>query len=143
MASMLSRNLSATSALDLGAEKAEEDARFKLLGKLQRNFAMILTTGTKLSEPEEVVRLTQADLSRLETLAAKRAAREKKINDVFEINVVCVRTVVERGRVRSRAHEVRRPYCTSCLKNERYKIGIYYPDKKDRIPRCIRLETIW
>ncbi|KAJ3484539.1 hypothetical protein NLI96_g5579 [Meripilus lineatus] len=105
MASMLSRNLSATSALDLGAEKAEEDARFKLLGKLQRNFAMILTTGTKLSEPEEVVRLTQADLSRLETLAAKRAAREKKINDVFEINVVCVRTVVERGRVRSRAHE--------------------------------------
>lgn len=134
MASMLSRNISAISALDPGSEQAEEEARFRLLGKLQRNFAMLLTTGTKLAESEEVVRLSQADLSRLEKLAAKRAAREKKIQHVIEINIVCVRTVIERGRVRSRAHEVCHSPGTAFGDNKHSALGIHYSYKKVRPP---------
>ncbi|EPS94095.1 hypothetical protein FOMPIDRAFT_1055405 [Fomitopsis schrenkii] len=58
-----------------------------------------------LCEKEEVVRLKQADLDRLEMITQKRAAREAKTKDRFEVNVVCVRTVTEKGRVRSRMHE--------------------------------------
>lgn len=107
LGSMLSRNLSSTSVLDEGEEDSEEAARHKLLAKLERHAAMLMTSGTKLQEKEEVVRLKQADLDRLEMIARKRAAREAKTKDRFEVNVVCVRTVTEKGRVRSRMHEVR------------------------------------
>ena len=107
MASLLLRNLSPASPLDNRPENSEEATRLKMLRKLEKNLGMLLTSGTKLTEPEEVVRLTQRDLDRLEALAKKRAAREKKLKDLFEVNVVCVRTVVEKKRVRSKMHEVR------------------------------------
>ena len=106
LASMLSRNLSTVSVLDENPEEAEEAARRKILAKLERNFTMLMTSGTKVVENEEVVRLTQADLDRLEHLARKRAAKEARNKDTFEVNVVCVRTVIEKGRMRSKAHEV-------------------------------------
>ncbi|KAI0796654.1 hypothetical protein C8Q75DRAFT_802341 [Abortiporus biennis] len=105
MASMLSRNLALDSVLDLNPDNSEEAARYKVQVKLQRQFAMLMTSGTKLVEEEDVVRLTQRDLNRLENLARRRAAKFAKLKDTFEINVVCVRTVIERGRVRNRAHE--------------------------------------
>lgn len=107
MASMLSKNLSSSSAaLDEKSEDAEETARNKLLTKLERNASMLMTSGVKIVEKEEVVRLSQADLDRLEAIARKRAARERRMKDRFEVNVICVRTVTEKGRVRSRVHEV-------------------------------------
>lgn len=106
MASLMSRNLSPASPLDIRPENSEEAARLKMLNKLEKNLAMLITSGTKLTEPEDVVRLTQRDLDRLEAMAKKRAAREKKLKDSFEVNVVCVRTVVEKKRVRSKVHEV-------------------------------------
>lgn len=109
MASLLSRNFSPASPLDNNPEHSEEATRTKMLTKLEKNFAMLISSGTKLAEREEVVRLTQRDLDRLEVLAKKRAARERKLKDLFEINVVCVRTVVEKKRVRSKVHEVRVP----------------------------------
>ncbi|TCD69697.1 hypothetical protein EIP91_006714 [Steccherinum ochraceum] len=105
LASLLSRNLSSVSVMDDNPENSEEMARFKVLVKLERNFTMLMTSGTKLAEKEEVVRLTQTDLDRLERLARKRAAKEAKNEGLFEVNVVCVRTVVEKGRMRSKAHE--------------------------------------
>jgi hypothetical protein len=60
----------------------------------------------KLVEKEDVVRLSQADLKRLQTLAQRRRERTQKQKIVFEVNVVCVRSVTEKGRVRSKAHEV-------------------------------------
>ena len=107
LASLLTRNLSPTSVLDDNPEDSEEAARHRLLNKLERNLAMLLTSAVKLVEHEEVVRLSQADLNRLEAIAKKRAAREKKLKDIFDINVVCVRTVTERKRMRSKVHEVR------------------------------------
>ncbi|KAG9053666.1 hypothetical protein FS842_007511, partial [Serendipita sp. 407] len=53
----------------------------------------------------EVVRLSQRDLDRLEVLARKRAARVQRMRNAFDVNIICVRTVVEKGRVRSRIHE--------------------------------------
>ena len=130
LGSLLSRNLSPTSVLDDNPEDSEEAARHRLLNKLERNLAMLLTSAIKLVEPEEVVRLSQADLNRLEALARKRAARERKLKDSFDINVVCVRTVTEKKRMRSKVHEVcafrelsfrRKAHLVSGL------VGVHYP----------------
>ena len=108
VASVLSRNLSPTSVLDDPSEVGSEQAtRLKLLSKIQRNLSLFVGGGTKLVEPEEVVRLKQSDLDRLEALANQRLAKQMKHKDVFEVNVVSVRTVTDKGRMRSRVHEVR------------------------------------
>lgn len=74
--------------------------------RMEKHFGFLIGSGVRLVEKEEVVRLSQADLTRLDELRRKRMERQKKAKVVFEVNVVCVRTVMERGRVRSRAHEV-------------------------------------
>ena len=103
-ASALARNISPSSLLE--DESDPKAARLKLLVKVERNLALFFSAGTKLQEPEEVVRLNQNDLDRLERLAKKRQARLARHRDVFEVNVVCVRIVTDKGRVRSRVHEV-------------------------------------
>ena len=104
IASVLARNLSAASPFDEDAEETEKATRERILSKIQKQFALLLGSATKLVEPEEVVRLSQKDLERLETLARRRHDRVK---DTFEVNIVGIRTIVEKGRVRSRVHEVR------------------------------------
>ncbi|KAK0486980.1 hypothetical protein EDD18DRAFT_1192672 [Armillaria luteobubalina] len=103
LTAVLSRNLSPTSPFD--EQNSEEATRMKLLAKLERNLSMFFGAATKLAEPEEVVRLGQADLDRLEELARKRQARNMRKRDIFEVNIVSVRTVVDKGRMRSRIHE--------------------------------------
>lgn len=101
---VLARNISPTTVLDDG--KSEKATRKKLLAKVERNFSLLINAATKLVEPEEVVRLTQADLDRLETLSRRRQEQLAKKKNFFDVNIVGVRTVVEKGRMRSRAHEV-------------------------------------
>ncbi|KAG1754063.1 uncharacterized protein EDB91DRAFT_1243031 [Suillus paluster] len=103
VASALAKNISPTSILE--DESDPKAARLQLLAKMERNFALFFSAGTKLVEPEEVVRLNQNDLDRLEQLAQKHRAWLAKHRDVFEVNIVCVRTVTDKGRVRSRVHE--------------------------------------
>ncbi len=107
--SMISHSVSSSSILDdeLAENKGEQATRKKLLLKVERNLSLFLGAATRLMEKEEVVRLTQADLERLETLTKKRQAKLRKNVDWIEVNIVCVRTVTEKGRVRSRAHDVR------------------------------------
>ncbi|KAJ7591002.1 hypothetical protein C8J56DRAFT_934434 [Mycena floridula] len=105
MASVLSRNLSPTSVFDEGPEDSEKATRMKLLAKLERNLGLFMGSATKLVEPEQVVRLTQVDLDRLEELSKQRQAKNLQERDIFEINIVSVRNVVDKGRVRSRVHE--------------------------------------
>ncbi|THH06358.1 hypothetical protein EW146_g9633, partial [Bondarzewia mesenterica] len=104
VASLLSRNLYAMSILGDDPD-LNKDGSPKLLSKVERNFSLFLNYAVKLAEKEEVVRLKQVDLDRLEYLAKKRQARLAKLKDVFDVNIVCVRSVVEKGRVRSRVHE--------------------------------------
>ncbi|KAF7301685.1 PX-domain-containing protein [Mycena indigotica] len=103
--SALSRNISPTSVFDDGSE-TEQALRLRLLAKAERNLSLFFSAATKLAEPEEVVRLSQADLDRLEAAAAKRQAKmAETVKDYFEVNIVSVRAVVDKGRVRSRVHE--------------------------------------
>lgn len=104
-ASVLSRNLASTNVLDKSSEDVELATRQKVLAKMEKQFGLLLGTATKLVEAEEVVRLTQADLNRLEAIAKKRKAKQVKNRDVFEVNIVCIRAVVVKGRVRSKVHE--------------------------------------
>lgn len=127
MASVMSRNLSPASVMDdEDAPGGDTAARMRLRHKLQRNLALFIGAATKLAEREEVVRLSQADLDRLEALAKRRQAREARSKGVvFEVNVACVRTVVERHRMRSKAHEVRRGFFLSCTRGTvKLKIGL-------------------
>jgi hypothetical protein len=108
-ASVLSKNLSPTSIMDEHVEQtgeASKSTRSKLLTKAERSLSILLSSGTKLVEPERVVRLSQADLNRLEAIAKNRIARERRSKDALDVNIICVRTVISKGRVRSRAHDV-------------------------------------
>ncbi|KAF8204999.1 hypothetical protein BJ912DRAFT_1018228 [Pholiota molesta] len=100
---VVARNITSGSVLDDGESTLK--TRKKLLGKIERNLSLFINAATKLVEPEEVVRLSQTDLDRLEFLAKKRQARLAKAKDFFEVNIIGVRTVVDKGRMRSRAHE--------------------------------------
>jgi hypothetical protein len=105
ISSLLSRNLNSTSILD--DESTDSAGTAKLIAKAERSFSLFLNYAVKTVEKEETVRLSQADLDKLEAIARKRHAKLMKTKDVFEVNIVCVRTVVDRGRVRSKVHEVR------------------------------------
>jgi PX-associated len=104
ISSLLSRNLNSTSILD--DESTDSASTAKLIAKAERSFSLFLNYAVKTVEKEETVRLSQTDLDKLEAIASKRHAKLMKSKDVFEVNVVCVRTVVDRGRVRSKVHEV-------------------------------------
>ena len=98
VAVLISRGLTPTSALD---DEVQEDAlQRKILQKLERNLSLFLGSAIKIVEPEEVVRLTQADLNRLEVLTAQRERRRAKSKDSFDVNIVSVRTIIEKGRDR-------------------------------------------
>jgi len=108
-ASVLSKNLSPTSVMEEDPEQigeASKSTRKKLMIKAERSLSILVSSGIKLVEPEQVVRLSQADLNRLEAIAKNRLARERKSKDALDVNIICVRTVISRGRVRSRAHDV-------------------------------------
>ena len=94
VSSLLSRNLSSTDVMDDNTEDVEEMTRKKLLVKAGKQLSLLLTTATRVTEPEELVRLTQADLNRLEFLAKKRQVRQAKQKQTFEVNIVCIRAVV-------------------------------------------------
>ncbi|KAI0320820.1 hypothetical protein OF83DRAFT_1168999 [Amylostereum chailletii] len=98
IASLLSRNLFASSSVLEDNPDADQAGTAKLIAKAERNFALFVNYAIKIVEKEEVVRLNQTDLDRLEFLAKKRHARLLKVKDVFEVNIVSVRTVLEKGR---------------------------------------------
>lgn len=105
-----------------------DDVKRKPVAKIERSLALFFSSAVKLVEPEQVVRLSQSDLDRLEKLGKKRV--RKANDDVFDVNIVGVRTVVDSGRMRSRAHEV----CWSRLLfcgNGNLVLGIYCEDAKN------------
>ena len=145
-ASVLSKNLSPTSVMDEDIEQtgeASKSTRKNLMTKAERSLSILLSSGTKLVEPERVVRLSQADLNRLEAIAKNRIARERKSRDSLDVNIICVRTVITKGRVRSRAHDV------CILSHNQFprlsvtSTGIHHPDTKKGTARRFRRSQIW
>ncbi|KAF8845796.1 hypothetical protein BDN67DRAFT_993435 [Paxillus ammoniavirescens] len=106
VASIFARNLSPTILLDDSDDQESPEAtRIKILAKVERNLAMFFSSGIKLTEPENVLTLTQADLDKLDSAVKKRLSKINRSKDVFDVNIVCIRTVTDKGRVRSRVHE--------------------------------------
>ncbi|KAF8138262.1 hypothetical protein EV363DRAFT_1519625 [Boletus edulis] len=101
--SVFARNLSSSLLLD--DSDPQDPAPRKVIAKVERNLAMFITSAIKLDEPEDILRLSQADLQSLERAVDKRLARHSIRNSNFHVNIVSVRTVTERGRVRSHVHE--------------------------------------
>lgn len=97
-------------------ELKEAQERKKLWVKVEKHLALMFGLGIKLTNGEEVVRIGQAELKRLEALQEERRRKwmEKHGGQQygeaqatgFEVNVIGVRLVVEKGRVRNRSHEV-------------------------------------
>lgn len=94
-------------------EKKEAEERRKLWSKFEKHVGMMLGVGIKLVGGEEVVRIGQSELRRIEQA---QEARRKKLMEkhrlthqpdhiTFDVNVVGVRAVREKGRVRSKQHE--------------------------------------
>ncbi|KAG8937113.1 hypothetical protein FRC02_006313 [Tulasnella sp. 418] len=102
--SLLAKNIAAATVFDTENPQidVEEVTKKKLLQKLEKQMAFLMGSAVKLTEPEEVVRLNQRDLDRLETLAKKRRTRKK---DKFEVNVIGVRSISEKRHVRTRTHD--------------------------------------
>jgi hypothetical protein len=111
IASVVSRNLSsATNLLESNGEAQANDGQ-QMLNKAEKHLALLLGAAMKLVENEEVVRLSQADLARIEKAAERRrrkaeAAGGAKRAEVFDVNVIAVRAITDKGRVRSKVHEV-------------------------------------
>ncbi|WVF70932.1 hypothetical protein IAT40_005727 [Kwoniella sp. CBS 6097] len=99
-------------------ERKEAQERKKLWAKVEKHLALMFGVGIKLTSGEEVVRIGQAELRRLEELQEERrrkwvekhggpqgATNAMDPTQGFEVNVVGVRVVTEKGRVRHRSHE--------------------------------------
>jgi hypothetical protein len=94
-------------------ERKEAEERRKLWTKVEKHLGLMISVGVKLAGGEEVVRIGQSELRRIEE--AQEARRRKMAERAgapvemmtFDVNVVGVRTVKERGHVRSKHHEVR------------------------------------
>ncbi|KAG8679297.1 hypothetical protein FRC09_019063, partial [Ceratobasidium sp. 395] len=110
IASVVARNLSSATNL-LEAEEAQTSDGQQILNKAEKHLALLLGAAMKLTENEEVVRLSQADLARIERAAEKRrrkaaaSARGVARAEIFDVNVIAVRAVTDKGRVRSKVHE--------------------------------------
>ncbi|KAG8721485.1 hypothetical protein FRC08_012618 [Ceratobasidium sp. 394] len=110
VASVVARNLSSATNLLEGEETQTGDGQ-QILNKAEKHLALLLGAAMKLSENEEVVRLSQADLARIERAAERRrrkaaaAAGGAARAEIFDVNVVAVRAVTDKGRVRSKVHE--------------------------------------
>ena len=100
--SVIARNLS--SGME-SSEEAEGSTRLKTMDKLEKHLSLILGAAVKLVEKEEVVRLNQRDLDRLERIVKRRKEKAANLAEKFDVSVVGVRTVIERRHVRSRAHD--------------------------------------
>lgn len=129
LASLLSRNLSASSPFEQEgqSEEVEQATRSKFVSKIQKQLTLLLVSAVKLREQEDVVRLTQDDLNRLEKLARRHRAREARLKESFDVNVIGVKTVIDHGRVRSKVHEV--GVNPLLLKLSHHYLGVYYSDK--------------
>lgn len=93
-------------------ERKEADDRRKMWVKVEKHLGLMIAVGIKLQGGEEVVRIGQSELRRIEMAAASKrkawAEKHPMTADTifFDVNVVGVRTITEKGRVRSKSHEV-------------------------------------
>ena len=99
-------------------ERKEAEEKKKLWQKVEKHLALMVGVGVKLTSGEEVVRIGQSELRRLEEAQETRRQKWAEKHQpaaadgaalgmvAFEVNVVGVRLVVEKGVMRNKGHEV-------------------------------------
>lgn len=128
-------------------EKREMTERAKLWNKAEKHGALMIGVGIKIVGGEEVVRIGQSELRRIEQerearrqeWLAKRGLAQPAVPGappppsagvMFDVNVVGVRAVAEKGRVRSKTHEVRLHWKMMLLTSPLLTIaGVSHPHK--------------
>jgi hypothetical protein len=137
-------------------EKKEVAERAKMWNKIEKHGALMVGIGIKVVGGEEIVRIGQSELRRIEEdretrrreWMAKRgmspavpgAPPPPSAGMVFEVNVVGVRVVAEKGRVRSKSHEV-----SSSLTgmSQAHHVGIPYSNQSYWSTRCPCEQAVW
>lgn len=99
----LERNISGTDDRD------EETKRRKLTNKLENSATLLLSSAIQVG-PEDVVRISDTDRARVlasqsRVKAALAGKPVEQNNLLFDVNVIGVRSVVTKGRLRHRQHE--------------------------------------
>lgn len=99
---LLASNLSSSD------DRAQETKRRRLSLRLQRYFVLLLSSALTTHPPEQVVRLSEDDTKRLAALEshATTNARGKVAENHFDVNIIAVRLVTQRGIVSRRHHEL-------------------------------------
>lgn len=96
-------------------EKKEAEEKKKLWAKTEKHLGLMIGVGIKLVGGEEVVRIGQSELRRIEEAqeARRKKYAEKQAAEghpppmiAFDVNVVGVRTIHPKSRVRHKTHEV-------------------------------------
>ncbi|CDR87736.1 uncharacterized protein SPSC_03497 [Sporisorium scitamineum] len=109
----LERNISSIDDRD------ESTKRRKLTNKLEKYFVLLMGSAIKVKGiGEDVVHISESDRLKMSAVESRRKAAlgragaasprgddDDASNSAFDINVVSVRSVVTKGRIRSRAHE--------------------------------------
>ncbi|WVR05609.1 hypothetical protein IAU60_002630 [Kwoniella sp. DSM 27419] len=115
-ASLSQQEIEFAESLMTKEERKEAQERKKLWAKVEKHLALMFGVGIKLTSGEEVVRIGQSELRRLEQAQEERRRKwMEKHGQVagqapdpmqgFEVNVIGVRVISEKGRVRHRSHE--------------------------------------
>ena len=137
-------------------ERKEVEERKKMWAKVEKHMGLMVGVGVKIVGGEEVVRIGQSELRRLEMVQEERRRRWLERHGggvgpdgappppmVFEVNVVGVRVVTEKGRVRSKHHEVGRRRHETRSGSAADAAGVPHTDTPERGRRRLRLEAVW
>ncbi|CAD6898166.1 unnamed protein product [Tilletia controversa] len=139
----LDKNISTTD------DREEATKRRQITGRFERYMTLLMTAAIRCAgNLEEIVRISEADGAKLSALQQRlRAAVKGELSDTFEVNIVGVRTVTTKGRLRNRYHEefiirTRRPNQPEIYVSRRYgdfarlaeTLRIDFPDEEIRPP---------
>ncbi|KAK0528581.1 hypothetical protein OC842_004504 [Tilletia horrida] len=97
----LEKNISSTD------DREEITKRRQITSKFERYVVLLMTAAIRCKDNlEEIVRISEADSAKLSATQQRvRAAVKGELNDTFEVNIVGVRTITTKGRLRNRYHE--------------------------------------
>lgn len=108
--SFMARNISTSD------EREEETKRRKISSRIEKSLSLVLSSAIKLADndgKEEIIRLEAPTTNAIPNPGivtsprsqSRKTPTSRSTDHLFDVNVVTIRNVVNRGRVRSKAHE--------------------------------------
>ncbi|KAK0553655.1 hypothetical protein OC845_001127 [Tilletia horrida] len=130
-------------------ERDETTKRKQIGGRFQRYIVLLMTAAIRCKDNlEQIVKISEADSAKLSAIDRRiRAAVKGELAEMFEVNIVGVRTITTKGRLRNRYHEefiirTRRSGQPEVYVSRRYgdfmrlaeTLRIDFPDDEIRLP---------